>query len=86
MKSAWQAGGTCLDSKRPRHEGGHCKCGHKEEDLNAIAERAVVKALEKKAAKKKKDQFKKQDESDDEVCDAVEHLGLSSDDSSSDSK
>jgi molybdopterin converting factor small subunit len=74
-----------MDNKRQKREGGHYERGRKEEDLNAIAERAVIKALEKKAAKKKKKaQLKK--ESEDEFCDAVENLSLSSSDESSDSE
>mgnify|MGYP007134103953 CR=1 FL=1 len=85
MKSAWQAGGTRMDNKCQKREGGRYERGRKEEDLNAIAERAVIKALEKKAAKKKKKaQLKK--ESEDEFCDAVESLSLSSSDESSDSE
>ncbi len=72
-----------MDNKRQKRDGGRYDCGRKEEDLNIIAERAVIKALEKKAAKKKKQvQFKKQEQ---EFCDAVEHLSLSSNEASSES-
>ena len=74
-----------MDNKCQKHDSGHHEHGRKEEDLHAIAERAVIKALEKKAAKKKK-KTQSQKESEDEFCDAVENLSLSSSDESSDSE
>ena len=88
MKAAWESCGTHSDDKHQKCEGGHHQCGCKDEDLNAIAERAATKALEKKAAKKakKNKDSEHQDSDSDECCDAMSNLSVSSGSSSSDSK
>lgn len=88
MKAAWESRGTHSDDKHQKRKGSHCQHGCKDEDINAIAERAAIRALEKKAAKKakKSKNSEHQDSDSDEFCDAMSNLSVSSSSSSSDSE